>query len=55
MVHFGKITCAGVVMICNRCEQYIPERSRANKWFCRHCFTVVRKFDKWNKEIEKNG
>ena len=40
-------------MICQRCEQHIPARSRYNEWFCRHCYGVVRKFDKWNKIIEK--
>jgi hypothetical protein len=40
-------------MICCRCDQYIPSNSRANQWFCKHCYGAVRKFDKWSKEIEK--
>ena len=38
MAHFGRLTCAGVVMICNRCEQWIPENSRSPaKGYCKHC------------------
>ena len=40
-------------MICCRCEKHIPKNSRANQWFCKHCYGMVQKFDKWNKEIEK--
>jgi len=42
-------------IMCCRCDKLIPPNSKANRWFCKHCWTVVSRFDKWNKEIEKEG